>query len=112
MSKKPAKKITIAAILNNPVANIAAAQKFTINPINVNTFGLIPVAASAPTILSSSQRLHVPIKRVIIFLQDSRKFRAPFVQQYKIKSSESYATAASVSSAGAQHARLPVRQKK
>src|ERR1700733_9488042 len=76
MSKKPAKKITVAAILKSPVANIAAAQKFTVNPINVSTFGLIPVAASAPTILSSSQRLHVPMRRGIIIFSCSQIFSA------------------------------------
>src|SRR6202050_1479103 len=66
MSRNPAKKITIAAVLKRPVAKSAAAQKFTTSPIKVRTLGLIPVAASAPTILSSSQRLTTPIAFVIM----------------------------------------------
>jgi hypothetical protein len=81
------------------MANIAAAQKFTINPMKVRTFGLIPVAASAPTILSSSQRLHVPIKRVIIIFYCSQILSASSCEiRVTNNSSESYATAASVSS--------------
>src|SRR5262249_23508452 len=38
--------------------------KFTTNPKNVKTLGLIPVAAIAPTILSSSHLLPVPIAPV------------------------------------------------
>src|SRR5215467_14409785 len=69
MSRKPAKKIINAPRKNLPTAKLAAAPKFTTSPRNVNTFGLIPVAAIAPTILSSSHLLPVPIApvRVAIF---------------------------------------------
>src|SRR5260370_15526226 len=73
MSRNPAKKIIAAASRKRPVANIAAAQKFTTRPRNVRKFGLIPVAARAPTILSSSQRLPSPIH----FVSIRQKSRGP-----------------------------------
>src|SRR5215469_2744684 len=66
MSKNPAKKIITAPRKNLPTAKHAAAPKFTTNPRNVSTFGLIPVAAIAPTILSSSHLLPVPIAPVSV----------------------------------------------
>jgi hypothetical protein len=79
--------------------------------MNVNTFGLIPVAASAPTILSSSQRLHVPINFVIIILSCSQIFSAHAcaIRATKKNSSESYATKASVSSEGPARELAPGR---
>src|SRR6266852_2067578 len=58
MSRNPAKKIIAAASRKRPVANIAAAQKFT---------------TRAPTILSSSQRLPSPIH----FVSIRQKSRGP-----------------------------------
>src|SRR5713101_7755038 len=51
---------------NCPRAKCTAAQKLTNSPKNVSRLGLMPVAAIAPTILSSSQRLPSPIQRVNI----------------------------------------------
>jgi hypothetical protein len=69
MSKNPAKKIIVAPRKNFPTAKLAAAPKFTTKPRKVKKLGLIPVAAIAPTILSSSHLLPVPIApvRVAIF---------------------------------------------
>src|SRR6266404_7605426 len=69
MSRNPAKKIIVAPRKNFPTAKHAAAPKFTTRPRNVRKLGLIPVAAIAPTILSSSHLLPVPIApvRVAIF---------------------------------------------
>src|SRR5580765_85662 len=66
MSRNPAKKMIAAPRKNLPTAKLAAAPKFTTSPKNVNTFGLIPVAAIAPTILSSSHLLPVPIAPVSV----------------------------------------------
>src|SRR5712691_1937858 len=66
MSKNAAKNITAAAAWNFPVANSTAAQPFTNSPKKVSRFGLMPVAATASTIFSSSQRAPSPILRVIM----------------------------------------------
>src|SRR6266478_1304969 len=66
MSKNPAKKIIVAPRKNFPTAKLAAAPKFTTSPRNVKKLGLIPVAAIAPTILSSSHLLPVPIAPVSV----------------------------------------------
>ena len=54
-----------------PMANIAAATKFTTSPKNVRKLGFTPVAASAPTILSSSHLLPVPMPPVSVAMRDS-----------------------------------------
>ncbi len=56
MSRNPARKRTAAAVRNIPVANSAAAQRFTNRPKAVRILGLMLVAAMPPTILSRSQR--------------------------------------------------------
>src|SRR5579885_2518357 len=61
MSKKPAKKMMKAPVRKFPTAKFAAAAKFTTRPRKVKKFGFTPVAASAPTILSSSHLLPLPI---------------------------------------------------
>src|SRR3989442_553024 len=66
MSRNPARKISAAAFPNRPRANITDAERFTSRPRNVSRLGLMPVAARAATILSSSQRLPSPIPRVSI----------------------------------------------
>src|SRR5437899_3919830 len=66
MSRNPARKISAAALPNRPRANITDAERFTSRPRNVSRLGLMPVAARAATILSSSQRLPSPIRRVSI----------------------------------------------
>src|SRR5580765_3438967 len=66
MSRNPAKKMIAAPRKNLPTAKLAAAPKFTTSPRNVRTLGLIPVAAIAPTILSSSHLLPVPIAPVSV----------------------------------------------
>src|SRR5215831_8254793 len=72
MSKNPAKKMITAPRKNLPTAKHAAAPKFTTSPRNVKKLGLIPVAAIAPTIFSSSHLLPVPIApvRVAIFWRE------------------------------------------
>src|ERR1700719_4041813 len=72
MSRNPAKKMMVAPRKNFPTAKLAAAPKFTTSPRKVKKLGLIPVAAIAPTILSSSHLLPVPIApvRVAIFCWD------------------------------------------
>src|SRR5579859_4467701 len=81
MSRNPAKKIIAAPRKNLPTAKLAAAPKFTTSPRNVSTLGLMPVAAIAPTILSSSHLLPVPIApvSVAIFSGETRESAPPHV---------------------------------
>src|SRR5277367_4344505 len=64
MSRNPAKKIIAAPVRKFPTAKLAAAPKFTTSPKKVSRLGLIPVAASAPTMRSSSHFPPVPIAPV------------------------------------------------
>src|SRR5258708_3056203 len=66
MSRKPAKKMIRAPAKNPPTAKKAAAPKFTTSPRKVRKLELPPVPASAPTILSSSHLLPVPIAPVSV----------------------------------------------
>src|SRR5260370_27766052 len=66
MYRNPATKIITAPRKNLPTAKLAAAPKFTTRPRNVKKLGLIPVAAIAPTILSSIHLLPVPIAPVSV----------------------------------------------
>src|SRR5579885_1677391 len=68
MSKKPAKKMMKAPVRKFPTAKFAAAAKFTTRPRKVKKFGFTPVAASAPTILSSSHLLPLPLAPVSVAL--------------------------------------------
>src|SRR5271157_4581790 len=64
MSRKPAMKMIIAPVRKLPTAKLAAAPKLTTSPRKVSKFGLMPVAASAPTMRSSSHFPPVPIAPV------------------------------------------------
>src|SRR5208282_3859239 len=66
MSNTPARIITAPAAGKRPAANRTAAHTLTIRPVKVRTLGWTPVAASAPTILYSSQWPAFPIFFVII----------------------------------------------
>src|SRR5260370_34535213 len=68
MSRKPAKKMISAPVKKLPMAKKAAAMNFTSNRRNVRKLGLTPVAARAPTILSSSHLLPVPIAPVNVVI--------------------------------------------
>src|SRR2546428_10904890 len=77
MSGKPVTKKRTAQVKNRPLEKMAVEQKFTTKPRKVRRFGLIPVAASAPTILSSSHLLPLPIAAVKVAMGfGSRKRRA------------------------------------
>jgi hypothetical protein len=56
----------IAPVRKFPTAKLAAAPKFTTSPRNVSRLGLIPVAAIAPTMRSSSHFEPVPIAPVTV----------------------------------------------
>src|SRR5690349_11014433 len=58
-----------APVRNPPTAKKTEATKFTSNPKNVRMLGLIPVAAMAPTILSSSHLPPAPIPPVNVIAQ-------------------------------------------
>jgi hypothetical protein len=64
MSRNPAKKMIIAPLRKCPTAKVAAAAKLTSKPKKVSRLGLMPVAASAPTMRSRSHFPPVPIAPV------------------------------------------------